>query len=118
LSAVLIAILAMPLGFSPGLSLCVGTEGHVAIELTNAGCCRPAAVPDLTASDCASGCSDTVLRVSAADRSGTRHAPELPMSLAALPTWGVAPHLGHGASIDRDLQTSPPRRPRTTVLRC
>ncbi|MFQ5666192.1 MAG: hypothetical protein ACE5I7_07140 [Candidatus Binatia bacterium] len=125
-SAVL-AVLALGLSVPPGAVLCIGSDGHQAIEPAGAWCCQsqPGAPSDgrRPATRCAPECTDTTIGVATAlpsDGSGWLAARTL--HLRALP---VATHVAYApsTSINAVVQPDhasprPPRAQRTALQLC
>jgi hypothetical protein len=126
---VAVACLALALGFGllPRLVLCIGSDGHHAIEPMNAACCDRAAHatnPDVHAPQdgCAAGCIDTPLTVGQTLTRDRTHA--VPPALSAVVSVALAPALEHPVTGQRRLSAHgvrsqlPPRILRTTIARC
>jgi hypothetical protein len=119
--------LSLILGLLPRLALCVGPDGHQAIEAMNASCCDRAthstgADVRVSPDGCAAGCIDTPLTVNLApgrDRTHAATAPPPSGPAAAVPSvraQQVVAYL-HRSTRGAVFQ-SPPRILRTTVDLC
>jgi hypothetical protein len=86
LSAVILAT-----GFVPRLALCLGTDGHRAVERLDASCCGDAgrASEGLTAAPCARDCMDVPLSVVAAFRASDERGSMVAGQPAAVLPGGV-----------------------------
>jgi len=124
--AVVSIALSLALGLLPRLALCVGPDGHHALESMNAACCNRvthSAGPDAQAphDGCAAGCIDTPLTVSLAlDRDRTHSVTAPPSAVAAALTFVFA-HQITGQFVRPASGVpfhSPPRVLRTTVHLC
>jgi len=123
--AVLSVALSLAVGVLPRLALCVGPDGHRAIELINAACCdrtTPSAGPDVQAAPlgCAPECVDTPLTVSLVlprDRSDCAAPPSVAAAvLSSVRAHRVAGHLSYPVhSVPFQI---PPRILRTTIRIC
>jgi hypothetical protein len=71
--------------FPPGLALCIGSDGHRAIELLDAPCCPPGATSAEVADRCARTCTDMPLSVAVGVRSSERGRLNIHLPTTAVP---------------------------------
>ncbi len=125
--AFVLAAMLLPLGaLAPTTILCVGSNGHSAIEAALARCCDPAQSHGDTGLSLSAGercddyCTDTPVGIYAACRSLEHTTPALHMLALAGPVLfaaSPATTLRSGRSLGR-LTSPPPRALRTTVSIC
>jgi hypothetical protein len=107
-------------GSAPRVVLCLGSDGHRAIESLDASCCGATTSSAGMATRCARTCKDLPLSLTVGVRDSERGRPNIdraatavPGDVATLPAARVFTRLGAAA---------PPRRlahhPRSTILLC
>jgi hypothetical protein len=72
-------------GFPPRLALCLGSDGHRAIEVLDAPCCPPGASSAGMIHRCAPTCTDLPLSVTVGVRSSERGHLDVHLSATAVP---------------------------------
>jgi hypothetical protein len=116
LAALVVAWLTLP-----RLELCVGVDGHVALEPLGAACCEETQVDVLLGADshCANGCVDTPLEVSAASASLERQHVTPPVLTPVGGQRGLRPPISRRIARRGSVPLPAlPRALRTTVLLC
>lgn len=108
----------------PPVVVCIGDDGHLALEAAAADCCDGGDSAGHTErdADCAPGCTDTQLGSPTVPRPADRQDDAAPPLLVAV----IGPHpcvplrAGHGAAAPAHggVPPSPPRTQRTTVFLC
>ena len=109
---------------APRIVLCIGTDGHVALESTMASCCPDAAhEAGLLRADkrCASECTDAELGCAVVTRPvDWQHASDAPPMVAVIghvPVLSDVRRVRPVASVET-VPLAPPREKRTTIYLC
>ena len=110
-------------GFTPRLALCLGSDGHRAIESLDASCCQPGGTSSPGMADpCARTCTDLPLSLAVSVFPPERGGLHIDLSTTAIPV-GIFPSMVPTSILARLRHTSAPspgvgQRLRSIVLVC